>query len=116
VTVEWDDANKETAVTIYSNNQEKGAGRFPGPVMDDPNYQHLVGAEMNWSENGPILASFFHGFIWSLCVDAYKRTDFSNEIFGGDCGTGYCTSCPGDPEACLIDCEFDEWLDGDGVC
>ena len=72
---------------------------------------HLIGAEMNTNSE---IADHFHGFMWQFCIYTYAKHDFSDDITTDlDCGSPYCTNCPFTPDKCLIDCEKNEYVDGD---
>ena len=86
--------------------------------MDDRNYRHLLGAEINTVDGLPVKDEYFHGFIWSFCIYAIAKTSFEDVITTvHDCGEGFCTDCPDDPHECIIDCDFGQYRDEEtGAC
>jgi hypothetical protein len=98
------------------------------PIVDHPNYRKLIGAELNYVDSTLKPAGFFHGFVWEFCAYSTKKISFDDDLTTTpDCGTGaFCTTCPPDKDAapdctencdeCLIDCEWDEYLDDNNEC
>jgi hypothetical protein len=81
VAVDWDVDVKQSTVQLYSNNSNVGSGIFPVPVLDSPNYVHLIGAELNINASGiEAKGGFYHGFIWEFCAYATAKNDFTPDI------------------------------------
>lgn len=84
-----------------------------GWIFDRSIYKHLLGAELNSESAASVRAGFYMGMIWSFC---YEPTEVVDYVVLGECEQigPRCTNCPGHGELeCLINCEWDEYLDGE---
>ena len=103
----WQDGNQLVNVSwtvIYYHPTETSTSLL-GAQLDTP--------EASKSEKG----QFYTGFIYEFCMynECLTETDsFIDPNPECDYETGFCKSCPID--TCLIDCEYDQFLNDQGLC
>lgn len=115
-TITWQQDNYQSSFELYINNINQGlAGTHNGWIYDRASYTHLLGAEQNSNAGSPLKANFYSGMIWSFCYWPQEIKIF--DVLGACEKPGpRCRNCPGHGEwECIIDCEWNEWLDGE-VC
>lgn len=113
-TITWSQVDYQSNFEFYINGVSQGlAGTIAGWIYDRLNNKHLLGAELNSSAGSSQRTSFYRGMIWSLCYWAKEVTEFT--VLGACESTGpRCENCPGHGEwDCVIDCNWDEWLNGE---
>ena len=84
------------------------SGQFT--VVDSSDNTHLIGAQILGVQE--IVQDFYRGFMYSICVYNYAKSDFS-DLINGPC-TIECQVCPVDK--CLSHCEWNEWIEEDLTC
>lgn len=91
--------------------------------MDHVDYQHAIATYFVYSATGanfldPI--NFYTGFIYQLCISGNPMTNFPIDTNPSCGGTIFCAECPTGPSECLVECEWDQWVDytnpGNPVC
>lgn len=106
----WD---KDARISTYSVSVNLNAAVTASNgqmITDDPSNSKLIGAENNVETPGAFVKrNFYAGIIWEFCLYSTYIVDHDPYIGGDDCDDNECTNCP--PGICLIDCEWDEFLD-----
>ena len=100
----WTDG-KGSNLEIYVNNKLATADVFGPPVIDMPEYMHVLGSELDFRKKA---LNYFRGFIFIVTYVA-KHGYLDQSV--NSCGPGYCQHCP--DKHCLIECVKDEWLEDD---
>ena len=104
-------------VSVFLNRDlDVGEQPLNQSIIDNPVYLHLLGAEMTTVDNAPMVTGYFSGMIYEFCLHNVSISDPSLYILEpSECGPGYCTFCPTDPDTCLISCNWNQRLE-DGTC
>ena len=117
----YDTLARQTTVEQYLRTESSGIATFDGAIIDDVTYRKLIAVEKETTFTGEYVLDFFYGgFIYSICLTSTGDYDPIDDIDlepPCDVASNYCTQCPKYPEEyCLIDCEYDEFIDDQGRC
>ena len=92
---------------IYVNTSLLKSDLMDEAIVDEPDYIHLIGAELD--KNGePIM--HYKGFLYELCIYSFAIAPQTEKH---TCPANHCSDCP--TGHCLIDCNWNEVLE-DGKC
>ena len=118
---EWDNELRITNVRMGSDGFPRGDITFDDVIQDNISHIHMIGAEFNTQNGLPVLANLYNGFIFEFCIYSAGFDIFEDLIADNSlCPIGdRCLVCPyvaDTATVCLIDCEWDEFLNDDGFC
>ena len=90
-------------LALYVNHEMQMSEKTHGPLIDEPGYAHLLGAEL---DHKGAHSMHYQGFLFELCIYSFAVQPDTEQHA---CGPNHCEYCP--VGECLIDCDYNQVLE-----